>query len=143
MRISTALAAFACLTIGLAAPSARAVPSVVFVDCDGAAVHASARPATIVLACGDGNAQLSGLRWRGWGRPAAVGRGAAVLNDCTPSCVGGTFREYPVLVKLERIKPCRGLRQYTRLTLIYTGGPFPPGARRLADTRGCAHPATG
>jgi hypothetical protein len=120
---------------------AAAGPKVVFVDCDGAATAASVRPRTIVLACGDGNAQLIKLHWSTWGGTTATGRGTAVLNDCTPTCVGGTFRRYPMRVSLSAIKPCRDLRQYTRLRIVYSCNPFPPGSRRVDDRRGCAHPA--
>ena len=112
---------------------------VAFIDCDHT-TPARQQPKEIILACGDGNAQLVNLKWRTWGGAAAVASGRAAINDCTPSCVGGKFHAYPMLVKLERIKTCEGLRQYTRLTIIYTGNPFPSGPHRLADPRGCATP---
>jgi hypothetical protein len=126
----------------VAAPGLGVASKVVYVECNKAGLPAKVQPRTVVLACGDGNAALSGLKWLGWGRAAATASGLAQLNDCKPSCVGGTFRAYPVKVTFDRIRPCAGLRQYTRLKLVYKGKPFPPGPRRsVVDGRGCAHPA--
>ncbi len=132
---------FALVLAGGVQSAVAASQPVAFVDCDHAATPAVVHPKEIVLACADGNANLAGLTWTGWGAPTTVATGVAVLNDCTPTCVGGTFRRYPARVKLERIRPCAGLRQYTRLTIFYVARPFPSGPRRVSDVRGCAHPA--
>jgi len=49
------------------------------------------KPVQLVLACGDGNYYLSGLRWSGWGSATAAATGKAVANDCTPYCAAGHF----------------------------------------------------
>jgi hypothetical protein len=50
----------------------------------------SYRPHAIIIACGDGNYGLSGLRWRGWNRRIAHARGKAYANDCVHTALSGT-----------------------------------------------------
>ena len=52
--------------------------------------------------------------------PAAPGP----INDCTPTCVGGTFHKFPVITVLWRVRPRphhSGQMMLTRATIIYTG----------------------
>jgi hypothetical protein len=102
-----------------AAATATAVP--VVVDC---AAHPQTRPGQYTLACADGNASLTGLRWASWGSTAAFAEGTSTFNDCTPSCVAGHGHSFPALITLWRTEPLPGhhsQRYFTRLTLIYTG----------------------
>ncbi|MGW0331453.1 hypothetical protein ACWD0J_06145 [Streptomyces sp. NPDC003011] len=110
-----------------AAPSAaRSVeqrsPRTVLVDCFW---QAQVRPADFMLACGDGNSRLTSLRWSHWDADKAMARGRNLVNDCDPYCAEGTFRSYPVVVRLDR--PERwdkdpDLRHYGRMTLTYPDG---------------------
>ncbi|MER6531468.1 hypothetical protein [Streptomyces sp. NPDC001508] len=114
-------------TTGAAAPSAR-VPAghqarqsatPVLVDCFW---HSSVRPGDFILACGDGNSRLTGLRWTQWGREAATAQGVNLVNDCKPYCAAGKFHGYPVTVRLEhpeRWQRHPGLDHYTRISLTY------------------------
>lgn len=78
-------------------------------------VGSTKRPAKIILACGDGNAQLRKLRWRSWGNFAAKGRGNFRVNTCRPDCARGRFKSFPVRVRLSRARPCGGgLPHYRR-----------------------------
>ncbi len=59
-------------------------------------------------------------RWRHWGSRAASARGRARLNDCEPSCAGGTVHHYPARLEAFRIRRCRApsgrrYREYTRV----------------------------
>jgi hypothetical protein len=102
-------------------PAPRPAASVpVLVDC---ASHARIQPKQIVLACADGNDLLSKMSWSHWGEQA-LGTGNDVINDCTPTCVGGTFHRFPVITVLWRAEPRAhhpGQRDFTRATIIYTG----------------------
>ncbi|MEV4339528.1 hypothetical protein [Streptomyces sp. NPDC049590] len=82
------------------------------------------RPIDFILACGDGNSRLTGLRWSEWSPGEATAVGVNVVNDCEPSCVAGTFRSYPVTVRLGRAEPWKehpGVERYTRISLAYPG----------------------
>ncbi|MEV7794440.1 hypothetical protein [Streptomyces sp. NPDC087512] len=130
MRAAVTLCAAAALAVPLGAASAapaaqRAVQQVkdpVLVDCS---MRGEVRPAAFVLACGDGNSRLTSLHWTRWDAGAAVGRGLNAVNDCVPYCAAGTFRSYPVTVRLDRPEARErdsGQQHFTRMTLTYTDG---------------------
>ncbi|MGP2436243.1 hypothetical protein [Streptomyces sp. JW3] len=104
----------------------------VLADCQG---RGEVRPGAYLLACGDGNSRLDALHWSRWGSDAAVGRGVNVVNDCVPYCAAGTFRSYPVTVRLAA--PVTGgngpgERHFTRISVTYTDG-RPDGAPRVVS----------
>ncbi|GAA4790000.1 hypothetical protein [Streptomyces ziwulingensis] len=124
VTICAAAALAAPLTAASAAPSTEPGPrparDPVLVDCQG---RPEVRPGSYLVACGDGNSRLDSLHWARWDAGGAVGRGVNVVNDCDPYCAAGTFRSYPVTVRLE--SPAAGetsRRHYTRITLTYTDG---------------------
>ncbi|WP_256107013.1 hypothetical protein [Streptomyces sp. ODS05-4] len=128
-RTTLTLLAAAGLTAAVVPASATAnqapaqpVSETVAVDC---AAEGQVRPGDYILACGDGNSRLTGLRWTSWGPDRAEGRGVNVVNDCRPYCAAGTFRSYPVTVRLDRAEvwekqPDR--KRFTEVTLTYTEG---------------------
>jgi len=93
----------------------------VVINCAG---QGQTRPRLYILACGDGNAYLTGLHWAAWGSSAAFASGISTFNDCVPSCKAGHFLRFPVLGTLWRAEPRpghHGQRYFVRLTIIYTG----------------------
>ena len=88
-------------------------------------------PTEIVLACGDGNAYVTGLRWKHWGLHRTEGSGTFHGNDCQPTCYQGTFHTYPVELTLREPRYCYAhhKRFYTRLSIHATGA-VPPGFHR-------------
>jgi hypothetical protein len=118
--LSPALAGLAATSPAAAATAAPApARTSVLVDCLG---HGRVRPHSQILACADGNDQWTHLRWSRW-RAQALATGTEVINTCVPTCVGGTFRRYPVIVVLWRLRPRdRHPHQafYSRATVIYT-----------------------
>ncbi|WP_327302780.1 hypothetical protein OG730_03675 [Streptomyces sp. NBC_01298] len=93
---------------------------VVVVDCSS---QAQMRPAEYLLACGDGNNRLVGLRWNTWGPRSATATGTDMVNDCRPYCAAGRFRAYPVTVTLGDPQPWPDhpdLRRFTTIRLLYT-----------------------
>ncbi|MEU1167646.1 hypothetical protein ABZ372_48395 [Streptomyces sp. NPDC005921] len=93
----------------------------VLVDC---LWHQRFRPTDFMLACGDGNSLLSGMRWTQWDDRAAVGQGVNVVNDCKPYCAAGRFHKYPVTVKLDRPTSWTkhpNVQHFTRMNLTYSG----------------------
>jgi hypothetical protein len=94
----------------------------VVLDCPGQ--PALVRPKNYILTCGDGGVQLNKLSWTSWTPGLASATGTLVENTCTPSCVAGNFRSYPVLVVFwgqAAVKNHPGQHCYTRMTLIYPG----------------------
>jgi len=92
------------------------------------------RPASIVVACGDGNFYISGLKWSAWTATAATATGTAHQNDCTPYCAAGHFHTYPLALKLFRPKTCsNGRVEYTRFNYRFTRTK-PPGQAGLSNT---------
>ncbi|MCX5009817.1 hypothetical protein OG765_02285 [Streptomyces sp. NBC_00555] len=93
---------------------------VVVVDCFS---QAQMRPEEYLLACGDGNNRLVGLRWDTWGPRTATATGTDMVNDCRPYCAAGRFRAYPVTVTLsnpEAWPEHPDLQRFTTIRLIYT-----------------------
>ncbi|MEU0743310.1 hypothetical protein [Streptomyces sp. NPDC006134] len=112
-------------------------PDPVLVDCQG---RPGVRPAGFLLACGDGNSRLTSLEWKRWDATAATAAGVNVVNDCRPYCAAGTFRSYPVVVRLDLPRSWEkqpDQRQYTRMTLTYTGD------RPEGSARTVTHPLWG
>ncbi|MGW2958637.1 hypothetical protein ACWDGI_09115 [Streptomyces sp. NPDC001220] len=117
------------LTAGMTTASAtpptpaasRAVQHPVLVDC---LWHQRFRPTDFLLACGDGNSLLTGMRWTQWNDNTAVGHGVNAVNDCKPYCAAGHFRKYPVTVRLDRPTAWTkhpNVEQFTRMSLNYSG----------------------
>lgn len=143
MRTAVTLSAAALLTAGLG--TAAAVPASspaaaharqrqpgqpVLVDCF---MRPQARPSAFILACGDGNSRLSALDWSRWDGRSAVAKGVNLVNDCKPDCAAGTFRSYPVVVRLDHPEPWKKrpqLERFTRISLTYPGG-RPEGYQRV------------
>ncbi|MGW8063711.1 hypothetical protein ACVV2G_15885 [Streptomyces ziwulingensis] len=130
MKAAVTLCAAASLAVPLgtasAAPSAenasQRTRDPVLVDCSS---RPDVRPEAFVLACGDGNSHLVSLHWSRWDADAAVGRGSNAVNDCVPYCAAGSFRSYPVTVRLDQPRTWGkdpGEWHYTRMTLTYTDG---------------------
>ncbi|MFB7462452.1 hypothetical protein ACFCZ1_02900 [Streptomyces sp. NPDC056224] len=129
VRTATLLCAAAALVAATVPASARsgAAPTptpppgtVVVADCFA---QAQVRPEEYLLACGDGNNRLVGLRWDTWGRRTATATGTDMVNDCRPYCAAGRFRSYPVKVSLSKPEPWpehAGVKRFTMIRLVYT-----------------------
>ena len=113
---TTACAAASAATVG---QQSTGVP--VVVTC---AQKTQVRPATFVLACGDGNASLDSLHWSAWGASSALASGTSGFDDCTPDCVTGHVHTFPALIVLWGAKALPGhasVRYFSEMTIIYTG----------------------
>jgi Caspase domain len=75
----------------------------------------------------DGSGQLLNITWAYWGGEPATGTGILEINDCNPSCGGGTFTGYPATVTLSALLPYKGREVYTRMTIA---APTAPAAER-------------
>jgi hypothetical protein len=97
---------------------ALAVAAVVWTGC---AHTPRVRPASIVIACGDGNFYADHLVWKRWSATGAVAAGIGHRNDCKPYCAAGHFHAFPLTIRLSRVVACvRGRREFSRVA--WNGG---------------------
>jgi hypothetical protein len=66
-----------------------------------------ARPETIVIACADFGIFVDTIDWDRWGNRKARGEGVLSVNTCNPSCAQGTFKHYPVDIRLRQVRQRR------------------------------------
>lgn len=78
------------------------------------------RPAEIVFFCGDGNGYVNDISWNSWETETASGSGTLNMNDCTPSCAGGTFVRTPVTIDIS--DPIGADNHFTLATVTYPDG---------------------
>ena len=123
-----------------AAPAARTAGSPGWAGCRAFFRHAPLllhRPASVMVACADGNFYLGRLHWTSWGATTAAATGTAHANDCNPYCAAGHFHTYPVAATLDRVQTCGGRSEFTRLRWRFTGA-RPKGPRTGSQTFRCA-----
>lgn len=56
------------------------------------------KPTHFVTACADANTEVTNLHWYAWGDTTAYATGTLRYNDCTPSCVAGSWKSERVTV---------------------------------------------
>jgi hypothetical protein len=118
-----ALASAALLGSGGAVSAGAAAHPTALPDCLG---KPRVRPATVVLACGDGNFGVRRLSWTGWGEPFAAAVGTAYANDCTPNCAAGRFHTYRAVIVAAGAQRCVNVIAYSRITVAFVGpSPYP------------------
>lgn len=79
------------------------------------------RPKSILFACGDGNYYVDHLRWKGWHKRLATGRGIFHFNDCDPNCAEGEFHKRRGKLILRRRLWCPDANEYVfrRAKVVY------------------------
>lgn len=103
--------------------TAGAATTRVLLGACGGVYPGNVRPKQWDLGC-TGVSDLDRMAWHTWGGPTASGSGVTQLNNCSPSCAGGTVQEFPVDAAAFRIRKCRTNngkvgRHYTRVRLVY------------------------
>jgi hypothetical protein len=68
------------------------------------------------------DAQVTQLRWTGWGGATATGQGTIPVNDCKPDCSSGTVRPAVVTVIASKLRTCASRKVYTRVE-VHVHGP--------------------
>lgn len=101
---------------------AKAKPVVLVNQCSGKG-QVKPSPTIPLPECMPSSVFIGKASWTSW---ASVAFGAADLevNNCTPSCAGGKFIKYPILIVLWRAEPWAGKKgedYFSRMTWIYTG----------------------
>jgi hypothetical protein len=118
-----ALSLLASLALAPAGSATRTATTIGLPDCLG---KLRVRPASVVLACADGNFSVSKLAWTGWGQAFAAGRGTGSLNDCKPYGAAGHFHSYPVILLATGRQSCHGSPAYASVTYAFiTRAPYP------------------
>jgi hypothetical protein len=112
----------AVIAVAAFAMAASAASPLKITNCNKAA----SSPKTLTLTCGDGNTVLKAMTWSSFGAPTASGKGTFVTNTCEPNCAQGKDVSYPVSVKAEGRKKCKGATVYAKLSLTYPGARKPP-----------------
>ena len=73
-------------------------------------------PATIIIACGDGNGQFQNIRWTSWLNDRAEASADKVWVDCRPACYNGTRRSKPARIVLHDVRHTAGGPAFAKLT---------------------------
>jgi len=82
--------------------------------------HLAVKPRRVVVTCADGNIYVVFRHYATWTHTAARGRGVYWINDCKPSCAGGTFHHYRAHLRLARVVKTRRGAVFSRLHVRYT-----------------------
>ena len=61
---------------------------------------------------------MTGLRWRGWGGPHAVGSGTLMINTCKPNCADGRHVRYRAQLELRGFRRDRGAVYYAQYRVV-------------------------
>jgi hypothetical protein len=108
----------------VAAVSASASSAPGFLGCKSfTAPHSKlqVKPASIIVACGDGGFYFSKLRWTSWSGKLVHANGLGNANDCSPNCAAGHFHTYVANVSLGTPKTCGGRTEFTKLSWTFPG----------------------
>ena len=121
LAIVAALCA-AALAAGAAAAGAPVRIGVVCIGASGPVHGGTVKPASVMLACGDGNFWIAALEWHAWGSATTTATGRVHYNDCTPYCAAGHFHVIPGTATLSKLVAgtCKGAaaRFYTHLHVV-------------------------
>ena len=109
----------AAVVVAVMVPLAGAAkePTYVSHNCTGEKVE----PGKIMFACADGGFYVNDLEWSVWTRDRARARGTYHMNDCKPSCAGGTFHERTGTLILRRPRRCPDIDKlvFRRAKVLY------------------------
>jgi hypothetical protein len=100
-------------------PATGSLPGVV-ADCTSAPPYQlSIRPASIVLACGDGGLGVENITWTTWTTSPAAGQGTFWEKLCQPNCADGKIGTYPVAVRLSAAQTSAQGPWFSRLSVTW------------------------
>jgi hypothetical protein len=104
------------------AVTTKAPPVVLVNQCSGKG-QVKPGPTIPLPECMPSSVFIGKASWTSWGS-TAFGAGVLEVNNCTPSCAGGKFIKYPILIVLWRAEPWKGKKgtdYFSRMTWIYSG----------------------
>jgi hypothetical protein len=104
-------------TTALASASASAPATVKLLTCTGKTVS---EPATFVISCADGNAELTATKWSNWSATSATGVTLFGLNLCTPDFAASSITFFPdSKVRLSAPEVTKHGRLYSSMVVRY------------------------
>lgn len=74
-------------------------------------------PATVIIACGDGNGQFQNVRWTSWLNDRAEATADKVWVECIPNCARGMRRSKPARIVLHDVRYTSAGPAFAKLTL--------------------------
>ncbi len=80
------------------------------------------RPASIVLACGDGGLFATEIRYRFYGGATAAASVELHTHNCIPNCAESRFHAFPGTITLADVVRCDGTLFYSRARYRFSGG---------------------
>ncbi len=86
------------------------------------------RPAKF-WASGDATLLFRSIKWSHYGSTSATATASGGINDCEPSCAGGTMHYYKARLRMSRVRNTCGHLFFTRLHITWTGT-IPDGEKR-------------
>ena len=90
----------------------------------GNAASMKTEPVQIVTSA-DGSGYVNGITWTSWGQATATGAGTLQVDNCTPSCVTGTYTAYPATITLSGLVGYRsGTDAYSRMIVSAPTSPY-------------------
>jgi len=82
--------------------------------------HLAVKPRKVIVTCADGGIYVVFRHYRSWTHTVALGRGVYWVNDCKPSCAGGTFHHHRAHLRLGRVVRTRRGPVFSRLHVRWT-----------------------
>lgn len=73
-------------------------------------------PATVIIACGDGNGQFQNVRWTSWLNDRAEATAEKVWIECVPACYNGIRRSKPARIVLHGVRQTNHGPAFAKLT---------------------------
>jgi hypothetical protein len=96
------------------------------------------RPDVVFVVCNTDDITATNLRWTGWGKPTATGKGTATVDLCAyQDCANGSYAYVPIEVIVSKIVRCpAGVRAYSTLRYVFADGTPWPGIPADLNTSG-------
>jgi hypothetical protein len=77
------------------------------------------KPTSYVIACADGNSELTSIKWTSWGTNTATGTATFHTNTCTPNCVAGKFVDYKATVTFSKPTKASSGLLFSKISYTY------------------------
>ncbi len=118
--ISVLVVGVTVLTVRItAASSAQPLPVAYGFDEATGWQRGTIRPDAVYFGAG-GSLLARDLHWSSWTQQAALGEGVQWADNCAPNCAAGSYRKTQAMLTLSRVRVNRGVRYFTRLTMLWT-----------------------
>jgi hypothetical protein len=125
------------LLLAVAVPAALAASHVYVLQ--GGSPYGHAYKPHRVQVSGDGSFFITGMHWGSYSSTRATGHGTGHVDDCIPTCAGGTLHKVKVSVRLSAPRRCRnGARYFTHQRFTFNGArPSGLPRREAFNVRSC------